>query len=148
MFKEILPKRARERRRKAPFTAPFRSGCVHARTPEHLFPEIIPLNSAELVIGVLCTGCMQLHWAAAGQLMQFQFFSFQQLLDALWMIPKKMGKKEEGRANKGVGKSRKETKIGSFFSYFYYFWAIQRIKLARLETFSTGAVFSHLKYNF
>lgn len=64
------------------------------------------------------------------------------------MIPNKVEKEVEGRTNKKVGKSRKEIKIGSFFSNFYYFYAAQRIKLARLETFSTDVVFSHLKYNF
>lgn len=64
------------------------------------------------------------------------------------MIPNKMGKEKKGRVNNGVEKSRKKTEIGSFFSNFYYFCAAQRIKSARLENFSTGTVFSHLKYNF
>lgn len=65
------------------------------------------------------------------------------------MIPHKMEKEMEGRANKGVRKSRKETEIGrGFFFYFYYFYATQRIKLPRLETFSAGALFLHLEYNF
>lgn len=57
--------------------------CVHARTLEHLFTEIIPSNLVRIVIEDLCTGCMWLPWAAALYLMQFQFFPFHQLLDVL-----------------------------------------------------------------
>lgn len=58
-----------------------------------------------------------------------------------------MEKEKKGRVSKGVGKSRKEIEIEGFFLIFKDFCAAQRIKSAGLETFATGSIFSHLKYN-
>jgi len=82
MFKEKFTKKGKRGGAKPLSLLRLDQDCIHARTLEHLFTEIIPLNSVRLVIEVLCTGCMQLHWAAAVYLMQFQFFPFSNF----WML--------------------------------------------------------------
>lgn len=51
------------------------------------------------------------------------------------MIPNKMGKEKKGRVNKGVGKSRKETEIGRFFSYFLLLFCSPKDKIGKTGNF-------------
>lgn len=51
------------------------------------------------------------------------------------MIPNKTGKEVEGKANKEVGKSRKETKIGRVFSLFLLLLCNPKDKISRTGNF-------------
>lgn len=51
------------------------------------------------------------------------------------MIPNKMGKEVEGRANKGGGKSRKKTKIGRGFLLFLLLLCNPKDKISKTGNF-------------